>query len=91
MSKYIDVNIFPDMEDEFLFCTGGDYISLKRLRSFIKAIPTADVAEVVRCKDCVFHYRGFILNGRAVCSVLDIGTNDDFYCRCGEKIAEVEE
>ena len=51
------------------------------VESAIRNTPTADVVEVVRCKDCIHsHYDGRICHhgvGR--------GVSPDHYCACGER------
>ena len=44
-------------------------------------IPSADVVEVVRCKDCMYNDRGW-------CGSQEYGTRhveDNDYCSCGER------
>ena len=36
-------------------------LCLKEQRKKIKAIPTADVVEVVRCKDCIYFQPNYVL------------------------------
>ena len=57
----------------------------------VEKMPTADVAEVVRCKECVFHSDSFILNGKRKCNIFCMCTEDGFYCGFGEKMDEVSE
>lgn len=49
--------------------------------------PTADVAEVVRCKDCKFRKIEFGWNGKKykMCTNTDYLTDDDAYCSYGER------
>lgn len=52
----------------------------------IKHIPTADVVEVVRCKDCKHRY--VVGNGLThywVCNFLDAENKDYGYCSYGER------
>ena len=63
MARYIDANALK----ESILCSGSDepkILSPKQLRevllSWIDSRPTADVAEVVRCKDCKW-YEGSIM------------------------------
>ena len=46
--------------------------------------PTADVVEVVRCKDCQYRY---VLNrgGSSICNLLDAQNNGEAYCSYGER------
>ena len=55
------------------------------LVDFINDQPTADVVEVVRCKDCVHTYTDTFL-GNVVCSNHDcIPVKPDDYCSWGER------
>lgn len=63
MSRYIDADKFlNDLEElqkphDIGFGEESTLVSinLKALINFIKEQPTADVVEVVRCKDCIHH------------------------------------
>ena len=49
---------------------------------------TADVAEVVRCKDCKHSFgytTGYGLYGGLTCEALDRDVDDDFFCAYGER------
>ena len=46
-------------------------------------IPAADVAPVVRCKDCVYGHRCTL--GLLECRMLGIMTNKDCYCWMGNR------
>ena len=52
----------------------------------VDAIPAADVAEVVRCKDCV-HYDNGENDSEAweYCKVLAKDAYDNFYCKLGKR------
>ena len=65
MARYIDADLLLDKIGTVPLWTGYDppysfevHLALveieKQLKGIIKAIPTADVVEVVRCKDCKF-------------------------------------
>lgn len=45
----------------------------------------ADVAEVVRCRDCVMWDGSFTLNGQKKCLNVTFCTDGDFYCGWGTK------
>jgi hypothetical protein len=54
----------------------------------IKEAPTADVVEVVRCKDCKYFTKGRIADSiECFCthSLAMIGIDPDTYCSCGER------
>ena len=97
MSRYIDVsenaikeifkklnhrNIYPKVSDEMI------------LRNYLDEFPTADVVEVVRCKDCKWlpyiDERGFV-DGDTMCPCINDDfyysyiPNDDHYCSYGER------
>ena len=53
----------------------------------LRKIPTADVVEVVRCKDCKFHTDEE--PGMVYCpGILGNWVNDDWYCGDGERRTE---
>ena len=52
----------------------------------IDDIPTADVVEVVRCKDCKWRYSTSDCTHWLPC--MDIIYNNDFYCGYGERADE---
>lgn len=59
--------------------------------AMLDLIPAADVAEVVRCKDCAF--RGDMFD--CECWHSPVGeaglfTDDDFYCSCGVRRSDDE-
>ena len=92
MSKYIDIDkIILYLNDEIEACGDpdvyfqpvvyGTYLGLKSSKSFIETAETADVQEIVRCKDCAVPHNQWTgcpkLNG--------LVTSPDFYCSCGER------
>ena len=101
MSRYIDANkLIAHLEDEIeecrpLFGSGSDdkiiaygtTLGLKSAIAFAKALPTSDVVEVVRCKDCKY-WRGDTCG--QVClmySGIDtkVCTDKDHFCSGGER------
>ena len=62
MARYIDVDkVLQELGDEPLNWTDSEaeiqeQFDYKLFKSIIESQPTADVVEVVRCKDCVFYY-----------------------------------
>ena len=50
----------------------------------VKNTPTADVVEVVRCKDCVFSEKGFD-EGDVYCKLNDVSFGKDSFCSYGER------
>lgn len=88
MTEYIEreaaIKLCNDLsQDGFLA------VNTKYMTDMLSAIPAADVAPVVRCKDCKHSYED--LCGR-VCSYgvsVDCVVPDDFFCADGAKM-EVE-
>ena len=87
MSRYIDADkIIEHLNDEIEACgdcgvcfrpaTYGTRLGLEYSKSLVKTAETADVVEVVRCKDCVVPHNQWTgcpkLNG--------LVTSPDFYC-----------
>ena len=56
------------------------YRTINEAMSAIEQQPTADVVEVVRCKDCK-HYNG----DSAVCKCMNRAMKGDGFCSCGER------
>lgn len=56
----------------------------------IKALPPADVAPVVRCKDCEYSYDeiSYLCSSHGVC--VDCEVPPSFYCAYGKRRAEKE-
>ena len=67
----------------------GDYSPQVVFASSIKSIPSADVVEVVRCKDCKHYNRRYYeLSGKyygTFCDLYHYGFKADFYCAQGER------
>ena len=95
MSKYIDVDkIISYLNDEIEACGDpdvyfqpvayGTYLGLQYAKSLVETAESADVQEVVRCKDCAVPHNQWTgcpkLNG--------LVTSPDFYCSCGERRKE---
>ena len=57
------------------------------LREVIESVPTADVATVVRCKDCKYAYINSFSTATKVvlCSVNVKMMQEDDFCSCGER------
>lgn len=53
MSRYIDADAFKRNNADLLHCD-FPYLCEDTLEEIIDAMQTADVVEVVRCKDCVY-------------------------------------
>ena len=59
---------------------------VSRLLDKLQKVPTADVAEVVRCRDCVAWKRnvGIVDSPNGHCFEHDIDTNGQDFCSYGE-------
>lgn len=78
MARYIDANDFKREMEKYL--PDDRELALKVLKS----IKTADVVEVVRCKDCGIRMKdGYCPNGRFT-------PCDDWFCAEGERRKEAE-
>ena len=71
---------------------GGSMTALTRLeRAYaeIREMPAADVAEVVRCKDCEYLVNTTInANGFLICDISDMEIAQDDFCSYGERMEE---
>ena len=55
----------------------------------ISELPAADVAEVVRCKDCEYLVNTTInANGFLICDISDMEIAQDDFCSYGERMEE---
>lgn len=81
MSRYIDADAirYHDMSD------GQEMWYV--WRDEIHDMPTADVVEVVRCKDCINWQSDWdtSTDGYHYCAMVDIVIDGDFYCKDGER------
>lgn len=87
MARYIDLDkaierlnaspAFPNMGMDGYFLLGV-------VENLLKKQPTADVVEVVRCKDCM-HSEDESCNYRIWCNVFDRRFNKNGYCGLGER------
>lgn len=88
MADYIDREKLLAKIDEAFFETdpdGKEQIGVLKCRAIIREIPAADVASVVRCKDCKygeFVKRGSKYSCRKVEGLMNFC---DFYCKDGVK------
>lgn len=62
-----------------------DNVTLEQARQAIKDVPSADVVEVVRCKDCMWG-NNKTRSGKRYCELSDMYQVDDGFCNWGEKI-----
>lgn len=88
MSRYIDADALIEFIDlghyrnPLELCYSEQYVV-----DMIESRPTADVVEVVRCKDCVNWQTDWdtSYDGYHYCSMIDIVIDGDFYCKDGER------
>lgn len=59
--------------------------TMKCVARAIKEVPTADVVEVVRCKDCIYNSNGSCTHSEIYD---DLNYNPDYYCADGERREE---
>ena len=81
MSDYISRQAVIDELTKELYYNADDYRTAVRV---VGKIPTANVVEVVRCKDCRKREK---INGITVCPIawIKAEVSDDDYCSLGER------
>ena len=93
MPRYIDANDLISVLD-ILCDKGGDIRYWEQLKWIVADCPTADVVEVVRCKDCKY-----FLNSNEKCSLIDTRLQfyatdkswaSDCFCAWGERRDDAE-
>lgn len=91
MSRYIDVDkINFNGASNYLDENNDILISLRSVNQIIKSTPTADVVEVVRCRDCIY-YQKMATGGLCMCGDKKTSYAADFYpkendfCSYGER------
>ena len=93
MSRYIDVNKLLSDELTHRLPAGFGELSGKRyvFVEDIERLPTADVVEVVRCKDCKYYKLRVCTNDRNRVNCVNCKESyymvrwSEFYCRYGER------
>lgn len=87
MPRYIDADTL--LADMMSVCSPTQF-GRSTAKMCIKRAPTADVAAVVRCKDCI-HYTELIsgVTGDHMCNVMFQYVRPDCYCSEGEKRYEI--
>lgn len=87
MSKYINADEFTATIRKSTSPSGAEWIVAK-----VNEMPSADVVEVVRCKDCKYHLfsgrcdNDYISRQIEHCGCYpDFNTPDDFFCKYGER------
>lgn len=99
MAKYIErekaFELVTDLAGQA--STKSAYSAFWKAANALKEIPTADVVEVVRCKDCKWYQEGNLLAPNKFCFRLEHPTEDrkigynyapDDFCSYGEKRSE---
>lgn len=87
MSRYIDAEKLMEQvvkkkpETAKVRWTEGFNDAIARVRSMIHSAPTADVVEVVRCKNCRYFHK----EKGGWCEKHDFEFDVDDYCRHGER------
>ena len=62
------------------------YLQAAKVLREVSDAPAADVAPVVRCKDCKYLVNAVVnANGFLICDINDMEIAPDDYCSCGEK------
>ena len=98
MARYIDADKFLKQMIEKFKCipligvtkyiNGEEYFEGEHLDTIIKETPTADVEEVVRCKNCTHgHWNQETCHGRCVhyCDLTDLQIDKEHFCSYGER------
>lgn len=87
MARYIDAEKFEremyheafETDSDMQKWDSGCWIRYKMFENCIAQQPTADVVEVVRCKDCISNRDGF-------CNFLDRPIAENDFCSYGKKV-----
>lgn len=81
MSKYTPFNTVDDYK-----------IKLQKAKITLGFSPTADVVEVVRCKDCKYYraYEPPIEDFDGWCTVNENEYDKEFYCQYGERSEDIK-
>ena len=89
--KYTPIASAGAVEEEFIDAwVDGTSDATRAIYKSITSLPTADVVEVVRCKDCK-HWQGATYrHGRCVCERLSRWSWPSDYCEQGERRADHE-
>lgn len=90
MSRYIDADAFAKKVYEVAYPVIHEINSQERgltligIAQLLDAQPTADVVEVVRCKDCI-HHKPFPFSDEHICDVFDWESEDKDFCSFAER------
>ncbi len=83
MSRYIDADKAYETARNYHKDFARSIADLTSLREVLVDTPTADVVEVVQCKDCKHCVIGVYTN--LYCEHYDYGVNADDFCSYGER------
>ena len=84
MNRYIDADNMKSIKN----IQSANFNSIESIREWIDSQPTADVVEVVRCKDCK-HFRDRklkLLDDIYECKLTGLVTELDNFCKYGEGV-----
>lgn len=95
MSRYIDADALKKSVEGLTDCYNGfsDTYDKSCIIGLIDEEPTADVVEVVRCRDCK-HRKNVIPDMYGIgtealfCRAINRYVEHDFFCKYGEKVSE---
>lgn len=95
MSRYIDADkidyttasVYRGKDNEGKDVYRRTFVAIK---SVVDEIPTADVVEVVRCRDCAYYREenGYCMNPHCSSSFYGHRVREEHYCSFGERRAE---
>lgn len=90
MAEYIDrERLLRRFNLDDMMNVNGTLVSLNDARNIISGFPAADVAPVVRCKDCKFYQnhalRDIVFDKDACHWNPDEQPDPDDFCSCGER------
>lgn len=86
MTRYIDVDKIKFSGESFNDTDGDALVSLSNVRKAIEQTPTAEVVEVVRCKDCKHHFPPYNeANLYSKCRYNCLHTHMNDFCSYGER------
>lgn len=86
MTRYIEETPIISYIERLLNIGTGKKKSLEYLKKFVEHQPTADVVEVVRCKDCVHRKVNFLATAAICEKVLHTIENENDFCSYGKKV-----
>lgn len=88
MPRYIDADALLNKVERYF--AGLPIVMHHDMVEYIENAPTADVVEVVRCKDCAYK-QYYFTNDMVKCGCGNGTHHEDFFCADGERREYVEE